>query len=297
MPSHRADGPSLRRPRPRRASRRGAHAAVRTQARRPFWTGRLPQAAVVGTLGLATIVAPLAGDVLPVGGHAAQARAQEAQVQDAQTTSETTRQADLDLVPDPEEQVEVPEAVEATGYRVPTAEELAAAREAAGRASRALERRTLEEQWVAAAVPGCDPAMIDVGAANGRLDTAHLCELWGTGHLLRADAAVALARLTFAFREHFGYDPVITDSYRSYAAQASVAARKPGLAARPGTSEHGWALAVDFAGGVEAADHHYAWLVENAPTYGWDNPAWARQGGSGPYEPWHFEYVAGQAGR
>jgi D-alanyl-D-alanine carboxypeptidase len=45
---------------------------------------------------------------------------------------------------------------------------------------------------------------------------------------------------------------------------------------------------------VEAADEHYAWLLENAPAFGWDNPAWARKGGSGPYEPWHFEYVARQ---
>jgi LAS superfamily LD-carboxypeptidase LdcB len=87
---------------------------------------------------------------------------------------------------------------------------------------------------------------------------------------------------------------VLTDSYRDYASQVSVRARKPALAARPGTSQHGWGLAVDLAGGVEAADEHWAWLRDNAPAYGWDNPEWAREGGDGPYEPWHWEYVAGQ---
>ena len=36
------------------------------------------------------------------------------------------------------------------------------------------------------------------------------------------------------------------------------------------------------------------WLSGNGPTFGWDNPAWARRGGSGPYEPWHWEFDVGQ---
>jgi hypothetical protein len=27
--------------------------------------------------------------------------------------------------------------------------------------------------------------------------------------------------------------------------------------------------------------------------FGWENPAWARPGGSGPYERWHWEYTKG----
>ncbi len=104
----------------------------------------------------------------------------------------------------------------------------------------------------------------------------------------------AFAELSLAYQEHFGTDIVITDSYRSYAAQVSVRRSKPRLAAVPGTSEHGWGLAVDLGGGVQNSDEHYAWLIENAPKHGWDHPAWARKGGSGPYEPWHWEYVAGE---
>lgn len=286
MLTHRDDAPP-----PRRAVAISSRAGLRPHRllRRPVLC-RVTQGVVVGTLGIATIIAPLAGDVLAEGGHAAQARVQGAAAPAVQPVE------DFEVVPPPWEQGDPPASVQIDAARVPTADELAARREAAGRASRELERVTLEQQWVDATVPGCDPAAIDVGAGNGRLDTAHMCELWGTGHLLRADAAVALARLGYAYRSHFGYDLVVTDSYRSYGAQVRVAARKPGLAARPGTSEHGWGLAVDFAGGVEVADHHYDWLLENAPAFGWDNPAWARKGGSSRYEPWHFEYVAGQAG-
>jgi D-alanyl-D-alanine carboxypeptidase len=289
--SHRADGSAFRRPsaptaaRPR--ARGGRHATLRrSRSPQPSWLA-VPKVAVIAALGVTTIFAPLAGDVVNSAGSSAEAAPAAAARQASPVPAHFSVLSAL-------AEGDVPDSVERNIPGIPTAEQLAATREAAGRASRDLERRTLEDRWVEESVPGCDPTAIDVGAANGRLDTSHLCELWGTGHLLRADAAVALARLAFAYRTHFRESLVITDSYRSYGAQARLAARKPGLAARPGTSEHGWGLAVDFGGGVEAADEHYAWLLENAPAFGWDNPAWARKGGSGPYEPWHFEYVARQ---
>ncbi len=99
-------------------------------------------------------------------------------------------------------------------------------------------------------------------------------------------------------RHEFGRDLCITDGYRSYSEQVSVRWRKPGLAARPGTSQHGWGLAVDLCKGeASARAKEHTWLKENAPDFGWDNPDWARSGGSGPYEPWHWEYVAGQDDR
>jgi LAS superfamily LD-carboxypeptidase LdcB len=93
----------------------------------------------------------------------------------------------------------------------------------------------------------------------------------------------------------FGDDLCVTDAYRSYSEQVSVRWRKPGLAARPGTSQHGWGLAVDLCSS-EAKDGtaRHRWMRENAPDFGWDNPDWARSGGRGPFEPWHWEYVAGQ---
>jgi LAS superfamily LD-carboxypeptidase LdcB len=34
----------------------------------------------------------------------------------------------------------------------------------------------------------------------------------------------------------------------------------------------------------------YKWLTENAGRYGWVNPEWAVQRGSGMDEPWHWEF-------
>lgn len=55
-------------------------------------------------------------------------------------------------------------------------------------------------------------------------------------------------------------------------------------AATPGTSNHGWALAIDIA-------HYYVpavwnWMTENAAKFGW---SWATGKASG--ERWHWEYV------
>ncbi|HSK28167.1 MAG TPA: M15 family metallopeptidase [Jiangellales bacterium] len=145
-------------------------------------------------------------------------------------------------------------------------------------------------------VPGCDAAVPEDGAvANGRLGDAHLCPV-GDGHRLRPDAAAAYLALAAAYQAALGSAPCLTDSYRSLSAQQDLAERKPRLAARPGTSEHGWGMAVDLGCGVESyrsAEHR--WLVDHAPAYGWVNPGWARPGGSRP-EPWHWEYVPDGAG-
>jgi D-alanyl-D-alanine carboxypeptidase len=140
-------------------------------------------------------------------------------------------------------------------------------------------------------VAGCDATAPAEGTvSNGRLGEEHLCSVGG-GHLLRPDAAAAYLVLSEAYEEALGSAPCLTDSYRSIAVQQDLAARKPGLAARPGTSEHGWGLAVDLGCGVEVATSAaHVWTLEHGDTYGWVNPAWARPGGSRP-EPWHWEFV------
>ena len=143
-------------------------------------------------------------------------------------------------------------------------------------------------------LPGCDGVPPEVPQANGRIDESFLCTLWDGKTEIRADAAVSLALLNEEYRAEFGTDICMTDGYRSYAAQAALKARKPGLAARAGTSEHGFGLAVDLCGGVENEGPGYWWLRENGGEYGFENPRWAQRGGSGPFEPWHWEYTAGQ---
>ena len=94
-----------------------------------------------------------------------------------------------------------------------------------------------------------------------------------------------------AFARRFSTDICITDSYRSYEEQAWLYANKPGLAAVPGTSNHGWGVAVDLCGGVESYDSlRHQWLRRHGARYGWVNPPWAQQFGTLP-EPWHWEYV------
>jgi hypothetical protein len=129
------------------------------------------------------------------------------------------------------------------------------------------------------------------GYSNGMIPTDALCHLAsGSGQSLRCDAAVAFRLLDAAYRAEFGRPIAITDSYRSLAEQQSLFAAKPNLAAVPGTSNHGWGLAVDLAGGIERfGTPEYQWMVANAPRFGWMHPDWARQGGGRP-EPWHFEF-------
>lgn len=128
------------------------------------------------------------------------------------------------------------------------------------------------------------------GYTNGRIPTTALAHPRSAPNaLLRPDAAAALDRLSTAYQARFGKPLGITDSYRDYAGQVSVYARKPGLAAEPGTSNHGWALAIDaVVGGYTSTD--YLWLRANAPAFGWDNPGWARPGGSSKHEWWHWEF-------
>lgn len=150
-------------------------------------------------------------------------------------------------------------------------------------ASRTAERDPL---------PGCD-ADAKIKGGNGTLSDHSLCELWQAGESLRPDAAVALSALNQAFNVRFGRDICLVDSYRSLSSQYSVKASRGYLAATPGTSMHGWGLAVDLCAKETGSAEVYQWLWENGAAYGWENPPWAQRGGSGNYEPWHFEYRPG----
>ena len=70
-------------------------------------------------------------------------------------------------------------------------------------------------------------------------------------------------------------------SARSIAQQEHFWRNQPPPAARPGTSNHGWGLAVDIPFGDAQR-----WLSTNATRWGWSHDEGARVG-----EPWHFRYV------
>ena len=129
------------------------------------------------------------------------------------------------------------------------------------------------------------------GYTNGAIPLKVLCAVaFAPSQHLRCDAAEALGRLNAAYRADYGHDLVITGSYRTLEEQISTRAAKGTMAAVPGTSNHGWGLAVDLDQANGYGSAQYAWLKANAMTYGWHHPTYMDAGGRGPHEPWHWEF-------
>ncbi|MGW9478631.1 NlpC/P60 family protein [Saccharomonospora azurea] len=129
------------------------------------------------------------------------------------------------------------------------------------------------------------------GYPNGLIPGDVLCPLEEEPHALRCDAAYDLAALSAAYEDELGESLCLTDSYRTLEMQLDLQRRKPELSATPGTSTHGWGLAVDLCGGVERfGSEEHRWMRARGPDFGWVLPAWAREG-SPREEPWHWEYV------
>lgn len=223
----------------------------------------LSRTAVLGTLAAATIGVPL--------GQQAESSGESP----FEVAADPTGPSPLDLVTEPNT------APRASG-NVMAAPEIERAESQA--ASRVAERSPL---------PGCD-INAPVEGGNGLLADHSLCELWQGGEVLRPDAAISLSALNEAFRARFGRDMCLVASYRDLDTQYAVKAQLGYWAASPGTSNHGWGLAIDICKQETSNSDIYSWLWANAPAYGWQNPAWAQVGGE-KYEPWHWEYVEGVA--
>ncbi|SMY11280.1 D-alanyl-D-alanine carboxypeptidase family protein [Brevibacterium jeotgali] len=130
------------------------------------------------------------------------------------------------------------------------------------------------------------------GHRNGRIPAVALCAVQtAPGHLLRCDAARAFDEMSHAYAQRFGTPISVTDSYRDYDTQVILKRRKGRMAAAPGTSNHGWGLAMDLGGGINRfGTEAHTWMQSNGPRHGWIHPSWARQGGSLP-EAWHWEFA------
>jgi peptidoglycan hydrolase CwlO-like protein len=165
-----------------------------------------------------------------------------------------------------------------------------AERAARAAAAKAARERAARSRVVFSGAATCSGTSTS-GQANGNLDPSSLCPLWmAPGHRLRSDAAAAFNKLSQFHAASVGNPLCVTDSYRSYSEQVSVYHRKPGLAAVPGSSEHGWGKAVDFCGGVETfGSAAYGWMKANAGRFGFFHPDWAEPAGSKP-EAWHWEF-------
>lgn len=133
--------------------------------------------------------------------------------------------------------------------------------------------------------------------SNGRLDLDTLCKVGvgpeGQDQYLRCDATEAWKKVGAKFEAEFGKPLRIEYGYRPYDWQLQVLDEfGGGRVAAPGTSNHGWALAIDVPtdDGFRFGQPEYEWLAANGPEFGWHHPEWARAGG-GREEPWHFEYA------
>lgn len=160
---------------------------------------------------------------------------------------------------------------------------------------------------------------------NGRIPLADLT-VTSIGVRLRADAAASVERMAPRFRREVGHPLLASDGYRAmdgpwgqiwtfedrYTSLVSlgvndrrgpwIRSSHPSLgprwwyrranaaaAAVPGTSNHGWATACDFAAGINSAGTKaHRWMNEHGPEYGWIWPAWAQRHPT--FEPWHREY-------
>jgi zinc D-Ala-D-Ala carboxypeptidase len=121
-----------------------------------------------------------------------------------------------------------------------------------------------------------------VGYGNGKIPAGALEQVGTTRHKLWAPAAQSLNQMITDAKAQ-GVTIGITDSYRSYGEQVDVARRKGlysqgGLAAKPGTSEHGWGMATD----LDLNNKAQAWMRVNGDKYGFTENV--------PREPWHWAY-------
>lgn len=137
------------------------------------------------------------------------------------------------------------------------------------------------------------------------------------------DVIEDMQRLAMAFEKEFGKKLVVNDSYRTFnrqigernrtiresrairakitpdmsdAEKAKInkeADKRVGYASKPGTSNHGWGMALDIStaheGKVGFASDTYNWMLVNAPRFNFENPPGLRNE-SGVEEAWHFQW-------
>lgn len=152
--------------------------------------------------------------------------------------------------------------------------------------------------------------LVAMGFENGRLPEEALTVVSTHGSYECAVARVGSADRAWlelvAAAQLDGVDIEGGWCYRTYQSQVSAWNRRqcyiPGNCdgdphpptARPGTSLHGWGLAIDIWGATDnilgCSAPELLWLQINGPRFGWVNPEWAQCGHLGA-EPWHWEFV------
>lgn len=136
---------------------------------------------------------------------------------------------------------------------------------------------------------------------NGKLRASMLVSIpWDREKTLIAAPAVKdLTRLNSAFKKKFGKNLDIDLAYRTLDTQKYYFNELgPYIAAKPGTSNHGWGLAIDVPESYNYSfkGKYYKWLKAHSKKYNWvhrKNLEEFRSNGTlNPYaEAWHFEYT------
>jgi hypothetical protein len=226
------------------------------------------------------------------------ARDRQQQALDAAAAAEQTADADAALATQAKAAADAAVA-EHRGALRSAEQSLTATRKAAGDADREASLLAAADAYAGGTGGGHDvtgPVGSCIGGdvsafPNGHIPLSLLCPVWGApGKYLRADAEYAFDRMSRAYAKVFGTPICVTDAYRSYEDQVRVYFERPGFAARPGTSNHGWGTAGDLCGGIQSfGTPTHQWMLANAPLFGWFHPSWAEPTGSLP-EAWHWEF-------
>ena len=132
---------------------------------------------------------------------------------------------------------------------------------------------------------------------NGLLEGSDLVKIFN--YYFRDDAADSFNRMNEKYKkEHGGKSIPLGSHYRDFDGQVYqrnkwAAKGKPGNAAKPGTSNHGWGLAIDIKLNKSNWENEplYKWLSSNQQ-FGWFHPNWATKKAKddGGNESWHWEY-------
>jgi len=129
-----------------------------------------------------------------------------------------------------------------------------------------------------------------VGAVN-------ICSTWISEPYLNPNAATSIKAMNDAFKAKFGHSMYFQSCYRSLSQQQAARSKLGSQAADPGTSNHGWGLAIDIGpnpkkdqgcdSSLSGSDKEQcSWILQNASSYGYKT--WTVKN-----EMWHIKYVGG----
>ena len=126
-------------------------------------------------------------------------------------------------------------------------------------------------------------------SSNGHLTNAELSPIGG-GYYLSNQAARAFNAMANEAQRRFGRRIQVVSAYRTYARQVYFwqlyQSGRGNLAAYPGTSNHGWGLAVDLASQWDR------WAVDQIGS----RFGWAKRCSDAASEWWHIKYNPGCTG-